>query len=383
MTVYTRPFKVETSYRSFNGVNYESRVRRQDLRRVTSPMGQEPAPYTTRGVQVTSVSGGHNRTALPASNASAYTIASGNSTSSYFVAANAQALNSAYERFKSSVSDMASLGETLAERRQAVQMISSRALQLVGGYRDLRRGDLRSFLDRFGIFHRRHKRHRRNLWTRPKEASGLWLEYHFGWSPLLGDIYKGCELLQSPFSSAGYPVYGSGWGRYENSTRKWGGPPFNATSFHATRDKGVVHYKQLARVRVDNPNLHRATTLGLTNPVALAWELIPFSFLVDWFLPVGNFLNSWSDFLGLAFSEVQNTRYIRADSTVMNNSLGIPSNASFNSWTLSQSFSAWGVRRELRLIKPVIYPKQYKGISVTRAATSVSLLLQVFKPGSK
>jgi hypothetical protein len=31
--------------------------------------------------------------------------------------------------------------------------------------------------------------------------------------------------------------------------------------------------------------------LGLTNPLNVAWELVPFSFVVDWFIPIGSFFD--------------------------------------------------------------------------------------------
>lgn len=31
---------------------------------------------------------------------------------------------------------------------------------------------------------------------------------------------------------------------------------------------------------------------GLTDPASIVWERIPYSFVVDWFLPIGNFLQS-------------------------------------------------------------------------------------------
>jgi hypothetical protein len=40
------------------------------------------------------------------------------------------------------------------------------------------------------------------------------------------------------------------------------------------------------------------TSLGLTNPALVAWELVPFSFVVDWALPIGDWLSSLDAMLG-------------------------------------------------------------------------------------
>lgn len=52
---------------------------------------------------------------------------------------------------------------------------------------------------------------------------------------------------------------------------------------------------------IGNPALHAAAQLGLINPVNLAWNLLPYSFVVDWFLPVDGFLSALSAPWGLHF----------------------------------------------------------------------------------
>jgi len=34
-------------------------------------------------------------------------------------------------------------------------------------------------------------------------------------------------------------------------------------------------------------------SLGLVDPVQIAWEVVPYSFVVDWFLPIGTYLSAW------------------------------------------------------------------------------------------
>jgi hypothetical protein len=41
---------------------------------------------------------------------------------------------------------------------------------------------------------------------------------------------------------------------------------------------------------VDNPLLFTLDQIGVVNPLSLGWELIPYSFVVDWFLPIGDAL---------------------------------------------------------------------------------------------
>jgi len=41
--------------------------------------------------------------------------------------------------------------------------------------------------------------------------------------------------------------------------------------------------------------------MGLINPAEVAWELTPWSFVVDWFIPVGNFLEALTARAGVTF----------------------------------------------------------------------------------
>jgi len=41
--------------------------------------------------------------------------------------------------------------------------------------------------------------------------------------------------------------------------------------------------------------------LGLTNPASILWELTPWSFVIDWFLPIGNWLSAWDATVGISF----------------------------------------------------------------------------------
>ena len=38
-----------------------------------------------------------------------------------------------------------------------------------------------------------------------------------------------------------------------------------------------------------------------SNPLLTAWELVPYSFVVDWFVPIGDFINQYASTDGLVF----------------------------------------------------------------------------------
>jgi hypothetical protein len=50
--------------------------------------------------------------------------------------------------------------------------------------------------------------------------------------------------------------------------------------------RGIVAYI------TENGNSSIAATLGLLDPELVAWELVPFSFVADWFIPIGQWMEA-------------------------------------------------------------------------------------------
>lgn len=135
-----------------------------------------------------------------------------------------------------------------------------------------------------------------------KKLADNYLEYIFGWAPLVSDIFNSCNtVIQSAdkyeyISSNGTSSVNDnqvserlGWHREE------------------TRYGGTVNVRLATRVRIKNPNLWLAERAGLINPVAVAWDVVPFSFLINLVSNVGSLVNSISDFSGLEFSDATKT----------------------------------------------------------------------------
>lgn len=66
-------------------------------------------------------------------------------------------------------------------------------------------------------------------------------------------------------------------------TDQWGSYTRTGTSKYRNRQRAVVYVKF-------TPGKTAGFTMG--NPLEVGWELVPFSFVLDWFIPVGEFLKS-------------------------------------------------------------------------------------------
>lgn len=249
----------------------------------------------------------------------------------------------------------AAMAVNLAQLNQSLEMIAGRAKQLTTAYRHLRRGNILAFARTLKL--QPYKRHLRDTNWR-NNVSGTWLEYTFGWSPLISDMYNAADVLQSEFAQL-EPAHGVGVDR-------------RIIVHDRTYEKVTVmkRYKVIctANIRVDNPNLALANQLGLVNPAAVVWDIIPFSFVIDWFLKINQYVNTLNDMAGFSFVNPSTTRIITAEVDV------------YSKWFRDTGSS--GGRRVMRdhgIPPPTFNPKfQLPMPSLWLAATSTSLLYQVF-----
>lgn len=267
------------------------------------------------------------------------------------------AANSAYGRFReSALGSESQVGAALAEWRQSLDMITSRASQLAESARALRRRNFAYFLHYWKLGRYSNRRH--PDFSKAKKAADLWLEYSFGWKPLMGDILSACEQISEP-----PPKDKTYWGR--------------ATDRSSTYTHGWLtwqHWSQIThwvggRVKLTNPNLFLASQLGLVNPLSVAWELIPGSFVADWMFDIGSFLGSMSDFVGTEVTGAWHSSLCKfRDSCWTTGGSSTPAVA-----------SGAGFRRRLGLYRPMpnLEIRRNLGTSIARAANAVALATQV------
>lgn len=289
----------------------------------------------------------------------------------------ARATDKALSRLNESMHKIqAGMAINLVQWRQSTEMIVKRATQLGRAYRALRKGKLGSFLNEFGltakkkhvVLTRKGKRNRYSdaITVRPKDAPGLWLEYWFGWLPAIQDIYSCCEILQS--NPPPMKVFGRGGSSYSKDGM------YLDDAFRNHRVSGMVRVHIQTTVRLTNPNLYLANQLGLINPAAVLWDAIPFSFVVDWFVPVTKFLNSYTEYMGLSFEDIfQTTTWLGEDSgTAVYLWNGEP--------RLRQTYGIVINRVILpALPRRGLVPSTFKGFDFWKIATSAALISQIFK----
>lgn len=150
------------------------------------------------------------------------------------------------------------LGVSLAEYRQTAQMFK-----------------------KFGIgIHKAWKLFRGRLPTRSKitpcSIAAAELTASYGVEPLVSDLYDSMEVLLSRLDK---PIY------RRFVSRAYEDRPIEEAGYQG---RYHVSHRAIAYVELE-PD---ASDFTLGNPLELAWEVVPFSFVVDWAIPVGDYLSA-------------------------------------------------------------------------------------------
>lgn len=141
------------------------------------------------------------------------------------------------------------------------------------------------------------------------KASQKFLEMQYGWRPLLADIEASLKLLSKTFEESGMAINAKSHVRFDElvSARslvsiKSPRNPGNWTVEWDARDFLTVHRVEVSLwYKLQDIAVAQFSALGLQNSAALAWQLTPLSFLLDWVLPVGPWLESFTSDSGFDF----------------------------------------------------------------------------------
>lgn len=188
----------------------------------------------------------------------------------------------------------------IAEGRKTAAMVYGRALHLVNMMVALRKGNFGHFVT---LFHpsatppskRAIGRYQKHYGKDPAAAAAnAWLEMRYGWLPFMADVRSAVntlmDVVDAPKNRIGSVRCYKKWiSTTKSNDIYYSQPPFFRQWCTTTTDMLMsAKHKWLFRPNaVDLP-----ARFGLVNPLEVIWELVPFSFVADWFLPIGDYLKS-------------------------------------------------------------------------------------------
>nr|QDH90923.1 MAG: hypothetical protein H1Rhizo26FD577_000003 [Leviviridae sp.] len=275
-------------------------------------------------------------------------------------------INNAYDKITAGIGDQSTWGNNVLEAHQSLGMVTGLATSLLGAVKAVRKGDVGGVVKSLGLTGVKGGSSRvARAVNKSQPFANKWLELHFGWVPLVKDIGSAMDTISKPDFGL-RKVRGSSQVRYQH--RVDFKQDLNRSHQYV---EATISCHSCATYRVTNPNAFLANQLGVVNPLAVAWEAVPYSFVVDWFSNVGQVLSSMDTFCGCTLFSSYTTTSQDGTLDYFAASDNYPYNFSRSSY--GKSFY---VERQPSISGPSLEVKPFKGLSPTRAATAISLLLQ-------
>lgn len=193
------------------------------------------------------------------------------------------------------------LGVAFAERKQTARLLGDTAFRLGKAFNNLKRGRVRAAMRDLGISNSSRE-------PRGSNAPRKWLELQYGWKPLLSDVFGACDAL-SRRDKSHFRVTATAT---ESVNRKF---QKNWTGASMGHGEAQVLFSTFVRIDAlpDNDLIMSLAQMGVTNPLLIGWELVPYSFVVDWALPVGSWLESLDALAGYSKASTSISTLIRGD----------------------------------------------------------------------
>jgi len=116
-----------------------------------------------------------------------------------------------------------------------------------------------------------------------KDVADRWLEMQYGWLPLIDDVYAAALAFEEKTRSRRAQIY-----RVSSS---------QFVPIETSADPGSYKSNGMMKVTVRyqyefSEKLSQPRALGLENPLPALWEITPYSFAIDWFIPIGRYLDN-------------------------------------------------------------------------------------------
>lgn len=261
------------------------------------------------------------------------------------------------------------MGVALAESVKTVRHLADTSKDLYGSVLALKRRNFKGLLN---ILSKRSPLHNRKV-VAGKTAASYWLEYNYAWKPLINEAHGLVELLKTQLEPALLVHANRTIERKFESHVPWG---TSAGPWYTINYRGSGKIKHSATCRLTGKvrsSALRKLSQGLTNPAVIAWELVPYSFVVDWAIPIGNVLEAATATQGLDFVWGSSTQRYFTDGEIHFKTTAIPvitpGYAKFYKFALRRSVYT-------SFPRPVLYAKS--PFSSSHLTSALALLRQLF-----
>lgn len=207
----------------------------------------------------------------------------------------------------------------LAEAKKTCQGIGAIARDIAASFRALTRGQPTEAINIL-VYGNQGGYHTNSI---SKALAGRWLEWSYGVKPLVQDargLALACAKAQTHEQNRLVETKVT-LSDYVSDSRS--SPSFPTPGSNFVRSSVTASLKGVGTIHSKMAPLSNATleSFGFTDFAANAWELVPYSFVVDWFLPVGNWLSGFKPVTGLNF--VDGSVYVKCNRALITQTSGV------------------------------------------------------------
>lgn len=209
-----------------------------------------------------------------------------------------------------------------------------------------------------------------------------WLGYTYGWRPLLQTIYGLCTFVRSTKQEITVKQRSQRKGILDKAGGGGVNPPWKFRTICSQRYEIGITYQ------IAEPNLFDLTRLTTLNPLAIAWEVLPYSFVIDWFLDVGGYLQAWEQSLFRGLTFVRGYKTNTTQSVTVGSYRGFYTPVGFNRGPFWVDAEWTRIQRDLsrsKLLDPpkVNLPSFDVKLGWQRMTSAAALLQQILLPDPK
>lgn len=275
------------------------------------------------------------------------------------------AYNQAWSQFDEQVRGQIGWATTVVQYRQTYDSLVNNITDLYHVFRDVKQL-------RFDRLYRRFKPPK-GFKMKGKSFADRVLEWRFGWQPLWNDIHKTAQALGRDFDDK--IVTGKSRCSWQETA------VYTLSGTYAqvveTRTSQVSQaYRLSAKVRITNPNALLFDSLGFANPALVAYEIIPWSFVANYFFSLEEYIRGLSPYMGVSLIDPYTSSFATANTVISGRltrmSYPYPNPGNYSVWGKGMITS--------RTPGPIAGPKLRMRdpwiLSPARGLTSISLLLQ-------
>jgi hypothetical protein len=171
-------------------------------------------------------------------------------------------------------------------------------------------------------------------------AGDLWMEARYGWRPFIYDVIGHVEAFTSPNWSERRTV---------RKSKMYPASEWQSLQVLATASGGLgdlvrrQHLKFESKLRCGQTADYRSSVdltalrYGLYDVVGTAWELVPYSFVVDWFVNIGDMARALQAYAfiheRIGFATVETTFTNRCECYI-DGAIWVPASKGYREWVL-------------------------------------------------